>query len=626
MALWMFDIQQNLKLLPDAPGVYLMKNKDDKVIYVGKAISLKNRVRQYFQSSKNHPSKVQAMVENINHFEYIVTDSELEALILECNLIKKYLPKYNVLLRDDKSYPYIKVTTSEDYPRVMKARGIKKDGNRYFGPYTSGGAFKETLEIIHRLYPIRTCSKNIERLITRKERPCLNYHIKKCIGPCTGGVTKEAYNHMIEEIIMLLSNKHNELKDKLEEKMKEAAKALNYEGAALYRDQLRALDHTLEKQKIITTNNVDQDVIAIEMGEEVAIIEVFIIREGKLIHRENFTIDIGHQEGRGEVLAAFIKQYYDNASFIPKEILVEEQLEEELVLEEWLSNKRSTKVSLRAPQRGDKRRLLEMVKKNAAISMEQRQKLENPVDHNLLLEELKELLDLDNLPDRIEAYDISNTTGLQSVGSMIVFQSGKPKNKDYRRFKIKTIEGPNDYGSLEEIIQRRFKRGMEETQLVIEGKLSINDGKFSVFPDLILVDGGFGQVSSVEKALRDLHVEIPVCGMIKDDKHKTRGLAYCGEEIILDKQSSLFRLIYKIQEEVHRFAISYHKTLRKNEMLKSDLDEIKGIGKARKIDLFHRFGSIANIKKASIHELMEVKGINQTIAEEIKQHLNKNDD
>ncbi|KAB3533538.1 excinuclease ABC subunit UvrC [Alkaliphilus serpentinus] len=622
----MFDIQQNLKLLPDAPGVYLMKNKDDKVIYVGKAISLKNRVRQYFQSSKNHPSKVQAMVENINHFEYIVTDSELEALILECNLIKKYLPKYNVLLRDDKSYPYIKVTTSEDYPRVMKARGIKKDGNRYFGPYTSGGAFKETLEIIHRLYPIRTCSKNIERLITRKERPCLNYHIKKCIGPCTGGVTKEAYNHMIEEIIMLLSNKHNELKDKLEEKMKEAAKALNYEGAALYRDQLRALDHTLEKQKIITTNNVDQDVIAIEMGEEVAIIEVFIIREGKLIHRENFTIDIGHQEGRGEVLAAFIKQYYDNASFIPKEILVEEQLEEELVLEEWLSNKRSTKVSLRAPQRGDKRRLLEMVKKNAAISMEQRQKLENPVDHNLLLEELKELLDLDNLPDRIEAYDISNTTGLQSVGSMIVFQSGKPKNKDYRRFKIKTIEGPNDYGSLEEIIQRRFKRGMEETQLVIEGKLSINDGKFSVFPDLILVDGGFGQVSSVEKALRDLHVEIPVCGMIKDDKHKTRGLAYCGEEIILDKQSSLFRLIYKIQEEVHRFAISYHKTLRKNEMLKSDLDEIKGIGKARKIDLFHRFGSIANIKKASIHELMEVKGINQTIAEEIKQHLNKNDD
>lgn len=618
----MFDIQQNLKLLPDAPGVYLMKNRDDKVIYVGKAISLKNRVRQYFQSSKNHPSKVQAMVENISHFEYIVTDSELEALILECNLIKKYLPKYNVLLRDDKSYPFIKVTTTEEYPRVMKARGVKKDGNRYFGPYTSGGALKETLEIIHRLYPIRTCNKNIERLIQRRERPCLNYHIKKCIGPCTGGVTKEAYKLMIEEIIMLLSNKHNELKEKLEAKMKEAAKALNFEGAALYRDQLKALGHTLEKQKIITATGVDQDAIAIEMGEEVACIEVFIIREGKLIHRENFTIDLVHQEGKTEVLTAFVKQYYNTTSFIPKEILVEELLEEETVIEEWLSNKKGSKVTIRIPQRGDKRSLLEMVKKNAVISMEKMLKLENPIDSNLLLQQLQQLLGLDTLPERIEAYDISNTTGVQSVGSMIVFQSGKPKYKDYRRFKIKTIEGPNDYGSLEEIIQRRFLRGLEETQQVVEGKLDIREGKFSVFPDLILVDGGFGQVSSVEKVLREMKIAIPVAGMIKDDKHKTRGLAYYGEEILLDKQSPLFRLIYKVQEEVHRFAITYHKTLRRNEMLKSDLDDVKGIGKTRKVALFQKFGTIAKIKEATIEELMTLKGINKEIAEEIKQHLN----
>ncbi|KAB3529228.1 excinuclease ABC subunit UvrC [Alkaliphilus pronyensis] len=613
----MFNLEEQLKLLPNKPGVYIMKNEEGEVIYVGKAISLKNRVRQYFQSSRNQPPKVQAMVSHINSFEYIVTDTELEALILECNLIKKYRPKYNVLLRDDKTYPYIKVTINEEFPRVIKTRNVLKDKNKYFGPYTNIGALNETLDIIHNLYPIRRCKKNIKRMIEKKERPCLNYHIKKCIGPCKGKVYASSYKQMIDEILLLLGGKQEELINRLKEKMKAASQQLDFEKAALYRDQLKSLESTLEKQKIVTDISLEQDVIGLSSSGNATCVQVFFIREGKLIHREHYDLKANEDEKKAEILAAFIKQFYSNASSIPREIIMEEEIPDKEIIEEWLKGKKGSKVELKVPKRGDKKKLLDLVIKNAAISLTQIERSSSSKSKASILLELQGLLKLQEEPNRIEAYDISNIKGLQSVGSMIVIEEGKPKHKDNRRFKIKTIEGPNDYGSLEEIITRRFLRGMQETKEIIEERLTINEGKFSVFPDLIMVDGGFGQVTSVEKALKALDINIPVCGMIKDSKHKTRGLAFKGEEIIIDKHKELFRFIYSIQEEVHKFAISYHKTLRKKDMLKSQLQEIKGIGDAKRKALMKHFNSIENIKKASPSELQEVKGITRANAEEI---------
>ncbi len=624
----MFDLKEQLKILPDRPGVYLMKNKDQEIIYVGKAISLRNRVRQYFQSSRNQPPKVRAMVVHIASFEYMVTDSELEALILECNLIKKHRPKYNVLLRDDKTYPYIKVTLGEAYPRVIKTRRVLKDKGKYFGPYTNVGALNETLNIIHQLYPIRNCNKNIERMIERGERPCLNYHIKKCIGPCRGPEGKEEYNQMVQEIIMILNGKEAELIKRIKEKMKHAAANMDFEGAAHYRDQLVALESTLEKQKIVTDQRVDQDVIALAEGDHYFLIIVFFIREGKLIHQEKFTIDRNEEESREEALTAFVKQYYSETAHVPKEILLEHQLEEVQVLEQWLSAKRRSKVELRVPIRGDKKKLLEMVQRNAQTTLQQTETIQRakPQERTVELKELQALLHLEEFPNRIESYDISNIQGLQSVGSMIVFEGGKPSYSNYRRFKIKTITGPNDYGSLEEILQRRFTRGIKETQEIIEGSRTLQEGKFSVFPDLILVDGGFGQVSSVKKILEALSLDIPVCGMIKDDKHKTKGLAYQGQEIILEKNTSLFRLIYKIQEEVHRFAITYHKTLRKKDMLHSELENIKGIGEAKRKALLKYFKNVQGIKGAPVEALMEVKGITRGLAENIHAYFNQKEE
>ncbi|GAB6084934.1 excinuclease ABC subunit UvrC [Alkaliphilus crotonatoxidans] len=621
----MFDLKEQLKILPDRPGVYLMKNIEQEIIYVGKAISLKNRVRQYFQSSRNQPPKVRAMVAHITSFEYIVTDSELEALILECNLIKKHRPKYNVLLRDDKTYPYIKVTLGESYPRIIKTRRVVKDKSKYFGPYTNVGALNETINIIHQLYPIRSCNKNIEKMIERGERPCLNYHIKKCMGPCRGPEGKEEYNQMIQEIIMILNGKEAELIKKIQEKMKEASANMNFEEAARYRNQLWALESTLEKQKIVTDQRVDQDVIALAEADHYFLVIVFFIREGKLIHQEKFTIDRNEEETREEALTAFVKQYYGENTHVPKEILLEHQLEEAPVLEQWLSGKRGSKVELKVPVRGDKRRLLEMVQKNAQTVLNQTETIQRakPQERTEELKELQALLNLEEFPNRIESYDISNIQGLQSVGSMIVFEGGKPNNKSYRRFKIKTVTGPDDYGSLEEILTRRFTRGIRETQEIIEGAMTLQEGKFSIFPDLILVDGGFGQVTSVKKALAALSLDIPVCGMIKDDKHKTRGLAYEGQEIILPKNTPLFRLIYKIQEEVHRFALSYHKTLRKKDMLQSELENIKGIGEAKRKALMKHFKNIKGIKEASIEALMEVKGITRALAEDIQAYFNE---
>lgn len=621
----MFDIKEKLKMLPDKPGVYMMRNENHEIIYVGKAISLKNRVRQYFQSSKNHPPKVRAMVSHISTFEYIVTDTELEALILECNLIKENRPKYNVLLRDDKTYPYIKVTTNEEYPRVIKTRKVIKDKAKYFGPYTNIGALNETLEVIHNLYPIRTCSKNIERMIENKERPCLNYHIKKCIGPCTGLVNKEEYMHIVQEIIMFLDGKEDELIRKIEEKMKEAASAMDFEKAAKYRDQVIALNSIIEKQKIVSTNEQDQDVIAMAQGENDSWIQVFFIRKGKLVKREHFILKNTEQDSKQEIISSFLKQFYSGTTFIPKEILIEEYVEDLGVLEEWLSNKRGNKVNLKVPQKGEKKELLDMVKKNAFMTMEQAttiNQLEKERTEDTL-QELADLLCLDEAPYRIESYDISNIQGVESVGSMVVFEGGKSKNKDYRRFKIKTVKGPNDYASLEEIITRRFKRGLEETQDIINQSIEMTEGKFAIFPDLIMVDGGFGQVTSVKKALDSLKLSIPVCGMIKDERHRTKGLVYEGKEVYIEKTSNLFRLITKIQDEVHRFAITYHRSLRKKNTLSSILEEIPGIGEARRKSLMAHFESIDKIRNATIEELLEVNGITRKVAESIIEFFKK---
>ncbi|AKL96720.1 UvrABC system protein C [Clostridium aceticum] len=615
----MFDINQQLKMLPEKPGVYLMKNQEEEIIYVGKAVSLKNRVRQYFQSLKNQPPKVRAMVANIHSFEYIITDTELEALILECNLIKENRPKYNILLRDDKTYPYIKITMKETYPRVMKTRRFLKDGAKYFGPYTNVTALNETLDVIHQLFPIRTCKRNIAKSIENKERPCLNLHIKKCLGPCTGKIEEEYYRQFIQEIILFLSGREDELIKKIQGKMREAAEKMNYEAAAKYRDQVVALSSIIEKQKIVSTNELDQDIIAVAKSEEESYVQIFFIRKGKVVQRQHYTLSTSEEEGIGEILSSFVKQFYNNMAFIPQEILLEEELEDQQLMEDWLSTKRGSKVAIKSPKKGEKRKLVEMVKKNALLMMTQTKEVNDRKreEKEKLLQQLQQLMDLEILPYRIEAFDISNIQGVESVGSMVVFEDGKPKNKEYRRFKIATVKGANDYASIEEIILRRFKRGLEETKNIIEGVATLKEGKFAVFPDLIMVDGGLGQVHSVEKSLRTLGLTIPVCGMIKDHRHRTRGLIYKEKELIIDKTSSLFRFIAKVQEEAHRFAITYHKSLRKETSLYSILQEIPGIGEMRRKNLLRHFKDMNKIKEATLEELMEAEGINKTAAENI---------
>ncbi|MDI9476973.1 MAG: excinuclease ABC subunit UvrC [Natronincolaceae bacterium] len=619
------DIKQKLKTLPDKPGVYMMMDKNHKIIYVGKAISLKNRVRQYFQSPGSHSPKVRAMVSHINTFEYIVTDTELEALILECNLIKENRPKYNVLLRDDKTYPYIKITLGEEYPRLVKTRRIIKDGAKYFGPYTNEGALNETINIIHNIYPIRKCNNNIERMIKNHERPCLNYHIEKCMGPCTGEIGKEEYMNMIDEIIMFLDGKEEELIYKIEEKMKRAADAMDFEKAAKYRDQTIALNSIVEKQKIVSANGQDQDVIAMARGDKDSWVQVFFVRKGKLVRREHFILKNTKDNSDREIISSFLKQFYSGSTFIPKEILIEQDVDDLKILEEWISGKRGSKVTIRVPQRGTKKQLLEMVKKNAVIDMEQNIKIKELEKERTedTLAKLTELLDLEKIPERIECFDISNIQGVDSVASMVVFEGGKPKKDDYRRFKIRTVKGPDDYASIEEIIVRRFKRGLEETQGIIEQSMEISEGRFAVFPDLIMIDGGSGQVGSVKRALNSLKLDIPICGIVKDKKHRTEGLIYEGKEIHVEKTSDPFRLITKIQDEAHRFAINYHRSLRKKTMLQSVLEEIPGIGEARRKALMMHFETIDRIKNATAEELSEVRGMNKKVAENVLKFFKK---
>ena len=602
----MLDIQEQLKKLPGEPGVYLMKDENDKIIYVGKAISLKNRVRQYFQSSKNHSSKVKSMVKNIKSFEYIITDSELEALILECNLIKKYRPKYNVLLRDDKTYPYIKVTINEDYPRVLKVRKVLRDKAKYFGPYTNVEAVNDTLEVIRNIYPIRTCNVDIDRAIKNNMRPCLNLHIKRCVGPCTGNVSKEEYNKMIEEIILFLSGKEEKLIEILKEKMNKCSLEFNFEEAAIYRDKILNLQEMMQKQKIdVSTDDVNQDIIAMAYNDEEACVQSFFIRHGKIVGREHFILEGTKDSTKESILGSFVKQFYMNAEYIPKEIIIESEIEDQVVMEEWLSNIKGQKVSIRVPQKGDKKSLISMVKKNAMEYLEKFSNLNKRKYERSegALIELAEVLGLEEPPRRIESYDISNIQGVDSIGVMVVFTNGLKDKKEYRRYKIKTVEGPNDYDSMAEILERRLQKGD--------------------FADLILLDGGKGQVSAVQKVFDKYGVNIPLWGMYKDDKHRTKGLISATKEFELDKTSNLYRFVASIQEEVHNYAITYHRSLRNKSLTKSSLDDIPGVGEKRKKALLSNFKSIEDIKNASVEELSQVEGLNKSVAENIYNYFRK---
>ena len=621
----MFDFEYHLKNLPFKPGVYLMKNSLGEVIYVGKAKILKNRVKSYFQNSKNHSEKVRVMVKHIAEFEYIVTDSEMEALILECNLIKKYSPRYNILLKDDKFYPFIKITINDDFPRVFVTRNYSKDGSKYFGPYTNGTAVYETISLINKIFPLRTCKLLIKEG-GEKVRPCLNYHIKKCFGPCGGYINKEEYGKMIKDVIDILSGRDNTVLKVLQSEMEEASLNLEFEKAADLRDKIIAIKAIVEKQKIFKTMDGDEDFINIYRDEKDSCIQIFFSRDGKIIGREHFIFENTAEDSIEEILEEFTTSFYGGTAKVPRNIYVPELSNIELV-EEYLTIKRGAKVWIKVPQKGQKREMLEMVKNNAQITLEKFKDkyLRDKEINKIALEELQELLDLEIWPSRIEAYDISNIQGVDSVGSMIVFEEGRSKNSDYRRFRIKTVKGANDYDSMREILTRRFSHGLEEVKAIQESKLQFSAGKFSNFPDLIMMDGGKGQINIALEVLRDLNINIPVCGLVKDDKHATRGIIYNNEELIINRSSNLMQLIRRIQDEVHRFAITYHRSLRDKNTLHSVLDDIPNVGEKRRRALLMKFGSVDNIKSATLEQLLETPSINNKAAESIYQYFNGNE-
>lgn len=618
----MFDFQHQLKILPDKPGVYIMKNSLGEVIYVGKAKVLKNRVRQYFQNSKNHSEKVRAMVKNIAEFEYIVTDSEMEALILECNLIKKYSPRYNIALKDDKFYPFIKITTNEDFPRVYVTRNFAKDGNRYFGPYTNGTAVYEVMGLIKKLFPLRTCKKAI---VEGREptRACLNYHINLCKAPCAGYISKDEYWEMIDEIINILNGTDTSIIKNLKLEMEKAAEELEFEKAAKIRDRILAIELISEKQKMFTVKEGDEDFIDLYTDEKDGCAQVFFVREGKVTGREHFMIENIGDDPVEEVISSFIASFYGGTAQIPKTIYVPEEIEDQELIEKFLTEKRGSKVWIKVPKKGDKKNLLDMVRNNAKIMLDQfKEKMVEEKELNKsALTELADVLGLDSLPARIEAYDISNIQGVDSVGTMVVFENGKAKNSDYRRFKIKSVKGPNDYESMREILSRRFSHGLEEVNKIKERNLEYSKGKFCIFPDLIMMDGGKGQVNIALEVLKDFGIEIPVCGLVKDDKHRTRGIIFNNEEILIRRGSGLMNLITRVQDEVHRYAITYHRSLRDKRTLHSILEDIPRIGEKRRRNLLMKFGSIDNIKKASMEELLDTPGIDKRAAESIKQYF-----
>ena len=606
-----FDIQEELKKLPGRPGVYIMHDENDHIIYVGKAISLKNRVRQYFQSSRNTGVKIEQMVTHIRRFEYIVTDSELEALVLECNLIKEHHPKYNTMLMDDKTYPFIKVTTNEAFPRVMMSRKMLKDKARYFGPYTSSQAVRDTIDLIHKLYHLRSCNRSLPRDIG-KERPCLNYHIKQCDAPCQGYISQEEYGKAVTQVLRFLNGGYDTVLSELEEKMNDASEALEFEKAIEYRELISSIKKVAQKQKITDSSGEDRDVLAVASEGEDAVVQVFFIRGGRLIGRDHFYLRISKDESDSEILNSFVLQYYAGTPFIPAELMLQDEVEDRKLLEEWLSAKRGQKVVLKVPQKGMKEKLVELARENAALVLSKdKERLKREEGRTIgAVKEIATLLGLDEII-RMEAFDISNTNGFESVGSMVVYERGRPKRNDYRKFKIKGIKGADDYGSMREVLTRRFTHGLKER------KENTELGKFTVFPDLIMMDGGKGQVNVALQVLDELHLDIPVCGMVKDDHHRTRGLYYHNEEIPIDRSSEAFRLITRIQDEAHRFAIEYHRQLRGKGQVHSILDDIEGIGPARRKALMRRYLSLDEIKKASKEELAEIPSMNEKAAEAV---------
>lgn len=615
----MFNIEEELKKLPSQPGVYIMHDAKDEIIYVGKAISLKNRVRQYFQSSRNKTAKIEQMVSRIARFEYIVTDSELEALVLECNLIKEHQPRYNTMLKDDKAYPYIKVTVWEEFPRVMFARTMKKDKSRYFGPYTSAGAVKDTIDLIHKLYKIRTCSRNLPKDIG-KDRPCLNYHIKQCDAPCQGYIDKAAYAENVNHALEFLNGRYDGLLKTLEERMMRASEAMDFEKAIEYRELITSVKKVAQKQKITSSSMEDRDIIALAKDDRDAVVQVFFVREGKLIGRDHFHVTIATAENTGQILTSFVKQFYAGTPFLPKELWVQEELEDSQVIGQWLSARKGQKVRIVVPKKGEKERLVELAEKNAALVLSQD-------SERIKREELRTIgamnqvagwLGLQNVR-RMEAFDISNISGYESVGSMVVYEDGKPKRSDYRKFKIKTVVGPNDYASMKEVLTRRFSHGLEEMDQIREKGVDERFGSFTRFPDLLMMDGGRGQVNIALEVLGELQLDIPVCGMVKDDNHRTRGLYYNNVEIPIDKHSEGFRLITRIQDEAHRFAIEYHRSLRSKGQVRSILDDIPGIGNTRRKALMRHFKSLDAVKAATEEELSQIPGMNRLAAESVYQ-------
>ncbi|KOM96190.1 excinuclease ABC subunit C [Clostridium botulinum] len=611
----MFDLEYQLKNLPDKPGVYLMKNNLGEIIYVGKAKILKNRVRQYFQKSQKHSEKVKAMVKNIEEFEYIITDSEIEALILECNLIKKYRPKYNILLKDDKHYPFIKVTLAEAFPRVVSTRKVTKDGSKYFGPYVDGSSVKDIIELIKKTFPIRTCKKNIVEG-AKAIRPCLNYQIGLCKAPCAQYIKKSEYREIIDDVIKLLSGKHLDIVENFKLNMEKAAENLEFEKAAMLRDQINIIEKIGEKQKIILNNFDNEDYISLYSDGKDTCFQVFFLRNGKIVGREHFIIEDTFDTNSSTLISNFLKEFYGGTAYIPKTIYVP-NIEDEALLEQWLTLKKESKSTIKIPIKGEKKNILVLVEKNAKTTLEnfKLKYLQEKALYDNVLKDLKNILRLQEEPIRIEAFDISNIQGFDSVGSMVVFEKGRAKPSDYRRFKINTVKGADDYKSMKEILTRRFQHGLSEIKSIQDRKLEFSSGKFSVFPDLILMDGGKGQINIALEVLNTFNIDIPVCGMVKDNKHRTRGLIYNGEEIIINKYGSVMKFITRVQDEVHRFAISYHRSLRGKNSFHSLLDDIPNIGEKRKKDLLFNFKSIDNIKKATYEELLSIPSMDKKSAE-----------
>ncbi|HBN24684.1 MAG: excinuclease ABC subunit UvrC [Waltera sp.] len=615
----MFNFEEELKKLPRKPGVYIMRDDKDVILYVGKAINLHNRVRSYFRENIGRGPAIDQMVSLIARFEYIVTDSELEALVLENNLIKENSPKYNTLLKDDKTYPYIKVTVGEDYPRILFSRTMKKDKSRYFGPYTSAAAVKDTIELLNKLYQLRTCNRVLPR-DTGLERPCLNYHIKQCLAPCQGYVSKEEYRQQVAGALEFLNGNYSPILKDLEEKMKKAAEAMEFEDAARYRDLLSSVRQVSQKQKITEGVGEDKDILALYQDETEAVVQVFFVRDGKLIGREHYYMTHVPENNKPAILQDFVKQFYAGTPFIPRELMLQYEIEDAELIEKWLSERKGSRVYLKVPKIGSKEKLVELAAQNAKLVLSQdREKLKR--EEGRTIGAVKEISDLLQLPltgtARMEAYDISNINGFENVGSMVVYEKGKPKRSDYRKFKIKSVSGPDDYACMREVLTRRFRHGMEESKELEEQEMDQEYGSFTKFPDLILMDGGRGQVNIALSVLEELEIDIPVCGMVKDDNHRTRGLYYHNIELPIDTHSEGFKLITRIQDEAHRFAIEYHRSLRSKTQVKSVLDDIPGVGPARRKALMRHFKSLEEIRQASVEELMEIPEMNERTAEEI---------